>query len=58
MTANLAQELEHFKVRAKEEPQSVRIEHKPGYTGAGALDGWFAAALGLLLAGVLLRTRR
>ncbi|MDB6113097.1 MAG: hypothetical protein JWQ62_42 [Lacunisphaera sp.] len=51
MTANLAQELELFKVRAKEEPQNIRIEHKPGYTGAGALEGWFAALLALALAG-------
>ena len=51
MTANLAQELELFKTRAKEEPQSIHIEHKPGYTGGGSLDGWFAAVLGLLLVG-------
>lgn len=47
MTTNLAQELELFKVRAKEEPASIRIEHKPGYTGAGALDD--ALGLGLLV---------
>lgn len=58
MTASLAQELELFKVRAKEEPQNIRIEHKPGYTGAGALDGWFAALLLLLLAGRLVPSRR
>lgn len=51
MTANLQTELELFKVRAKEEPQSVRIEHKPGYTGAGTTGAWFAALLLLLLAG-------
>lgn len=51
MTANLAQELELFKVRAKEEPQNIRIEHKPGYTGGGALDGIFTAALALILLG-------
>ncbi len=51
MTANLSQELELFKVRAKEEPQNVRIEHKPGYTGGGAVDGAFAAALALLFFG-------
>ncbi|SDR91336.1 rhombotarget lipoprotein [Opitutus sp. GAS368] len=51
LTVNLQQELELFKVRAKEEPQSIHIEHKPGYTGGGALDGWFAALLVLLLAG-------
>lgn len=50
MTTNLATELELFKVRAKEEPQNIRIEHRPGYIGGGSLDGWFAALLGLVLA--------
>ena len=58
MTANLQNELELFKVRAKEEPQSVRIEHKPGYTGAGATEAWFAALLLALLAGRLVPSRR
>jgi rhombotail lipoprotein len=58
MTANLQNELELFKVRAKEEPQSVRIEHKPGYTGAGATEAWFAVLLLLLLAGRLVSSRR
>lgn len=58
MTTNLAQELELFKVRAKEEPQTVRIEHKPGYTGGGALDGSFAALIVLFAAGALVRSRR
>ncbi len=58
MTASLAQELDLFKVRAKEEPQSIRIEHKPGYTGAGELGGWFAVPLALLLGALFLRSRR
>jgi rhombotail lipoprotein len=58
MTANLAQELELFKVRAKEEPQNIRIEHKPGYTGGGALDGWFGALFVLFAIGGLARSRR
>ena len=58
MTANLAQELELFKVRAKEEPQNIRIEHKPGFTLAGAFDGWFAALLVLGIAGRFARSRR
>ena len=45
MTTNLASEIEYFKIRIKEEPESVRIEHKPGYTGAGSLEGGFAALL-------------
>lgn len=58
MTTNLAQELELFKVRAKEEPQNIRIEHKPGYTGGGALDGTFAALLALLAVAGFARSRR
>ena len=54
LTLNLQVELDAFKVRAKEEPQNIRIEHKPGYTGAGELDGWYAAFLALLLAAALL----
>lgn len=56
MTANLAQELELFKVRAREEPGTVKIEHKPGYTGGGRLDPWFAGLLVLLLACLLARS--
>jgi rhombotail lipoprotein len=58
MTTNLAHELELFKVRAKEEPQNIRIEHKPGYTGGGALDCTFAALLALLAAAGFARLRR
>lgn len=58
MTANLAQELELFKVRAKEEPQNIRIEHKPGYTGAGSLEGAFAVLLALLFLGGRAAARR
>ncbi len=58
LTLNLQGELDAFKVRAKEEPQSIRIEHKPGYTGAGELDGWLAVPLALLLAALLARFRR
>ncbi|HEX2860190.1 MAG TPA: rhombotarget lipoprotein, partial [Lacunisphaera sp.] len=49
MTASLTQELELFKVRAREEPDTVKIEHKPGYTGGGAFDASFALGLGLAL---------
>jgi len=58
MTASLADEIEHFKIRIKEDPQSVRIEHKPGYTGAGSLEGLFAALLLAALASHRLLSRR
>lgn len=57
MSTNLAQELELFKVRAKEAPETVRIEHKPGYTGGGSLDGG-AALLVVLMVGAQLAKRR
>ena len=50
LTVNLQHELDAFKVRAKEEPESIHIEHKPGFSlGLGSIDDWFAALLGLLL---------
>ncbi len=58
LTINLQQELEAFKVRARSEPEKIHIEHQSGYTGGGALDGWFAALLGLLLAGRFAISRR
>jgi rhombotail lipoprotein len=58
MTSNLAHELELFKVRAKEAPQTVRIEHKPGYTGGGTLDGAFAGMVALIVLARLARSRR
>jgi rhombotail lipoprotein len=58
MTTNLAQEIELFKVRAREQPASVRIEHKPGYTGGGALDGAFALAVLALGTLAVRRSRR
>jgi len=59
MTLNLAQELERFKIRAKEEPESIKIEHKPGFSmGLGSIEGWFAAMLGLLSVGRVALSRR
>lgn len=37
LTLNLQHELDAFKVRAKEEPDAITIEHKPGYSGGGAI---------------------
>jgi len=48
LTQNLQLELDAFKVRAREEPEAIRIEHKPGYSGAGAIEVWFGALLALL----------
>lgn len=45
---NLQTQLEDFRERVKRVPGEVTIEHKPGYTGSGALGGGFAIALALL----------
>jgi rhombotail lipoprotein len=58
LTVNLQSELDLFKVRAKEEPDSVKIAHRPGYTGAGSLEGWFGGALCLLLLTSLMNRAR
>ena len=48
LIANLKIQLELFRERVKESPETVRIEHKPGYSGGGAFGGLFAAAVALL----------
>lgn len=59
MTLQLQRELESFKVRIREEPARVRIEHRPGYTGGGALERDFILlALGALAAGYAIRRLR
>jgi len=50
LSTNLKTELDRFQVRLREEPESAHIEHRPGYTGAGSIEGWFGA--GLLLLGL------
>jgi rhombotail lipoprotein len=42
---NLQVQLELFRERAKRAPETVKIEHRPGYTGGGASGAWFAAAI-------------
>jgi rhombotail lipoprotein len=56
LTLNLQREIEVFKTRAKEQPESVRIEHRPGYTGAGSLG--LAGAAAMLLLGMGLAAER
>jgi rhombotail lipoprotein len=48
LIANLKTELAAFRERVKQAPDQVRIEHRPGYTGGGALEAWFVGALALL----------
>lgn len=58
LIANLQNELAAFKERIKQQPEQVRIEHRPGYTGGGAVDGWLAAALALAALGGWIGRRR
>lgn len=57
MTTNLAQELELFKVRAREQPDTVKIVHKPGYTGGGSFDAGMALLILAALGGCALCAR-
>ncbi|HVT73198.1 MAG TPA: rhombotarget lipoprotein [Lacunisphaera sp.] len=55
LITNLRAELAAFRERVKQAPDEVRIEHRPGYTGGGAVSGWLAGALLLLGLGRLRR---
>lgn len=50
LTQNLQRGLDAFKLRLKEEPQSVHIEHKPGYSGAGGMGIWLFGSLASITA--------
>lgn len=58
LTANLQRELELFKVRAKEQPESVKIEHRAGYTGGGELDYGVVAMFAVIGTGLWLARRK
>ncbi len=57
LSASLRAELESFKTRIKDAPEQVHIEHKPGYSGAGAFDGAFLFFCTVALGGPLLLAR-
>ncbi|HWL17176.1 MAG TPA: rhombotarget lipoprotein [Opitutus sp.] len=48
LIANLKTQLDAFRERVKNAPGEVQIEHKPGYTGGGAMDGVLVGLLALL----------
>jgi len=50
LIANLKTELAAFRERIKNAPDEVKVEHRPGYTGGGAIDGWLVGALAVLIA--------
>ena len=51
LVKNLQDELDRFKEKIKEMPESYAIEHKPGYTGSGNLGSEYALIL-LFLGGL------
>lgn len=57
LVSNLQAELDRFKKKVKEMPESYAIEHKPGYTGGGSLGAWYALTL-LILGGFSLWSGR
>ncbi len=59
LVANLRLELDHFKKKVTETPESFVIEHKPGYTGGGNLGiGYFLALLALGSLGIWLDRKK
>lgn len=59
LVANLQGQLALFKDRVKSSPQEYKIETKPGYTGAAAIDNLDLGLLAAMGAGFMcLRTRR
>ncbi len=48
LVANLDEQLELFKEKIKESPEEFQIIHKPGYTGGGYADKYFAI-MGIIL---------
>ena len=60
LIVNLKAQLEDFRVRVKQSPEMVKIEHRPGYTGGGSFGGAFAGGIALLVLarGVAGRFRR
>jgi len=55
LIANLKTELAVFRERVKQTPGEVRIEHRAGYTGGGAIGWWLAGVLAILGMGRRLR---
>ena len=57
LVTNLQDELNRFKEKINEMPESYAIEHKPGYTGGGSLGAGYALTL-LIFGGLALWSGR
>jgi len=58
MTINLAQQLELFRQRVKDDPSEVTIEHRPGYRGGGGGGGGSADLWFLILGAIVVVVTR
>ena len=58
LITNLDIQLGLFKEKIKEAPEDYKIEHKPGYTGGGSLDGTFLIFIFMLGGYWLWQTRK
>ncbi len=57
LAKNLDDQLQEFREKVKESPDSIQVTHKPGYTGAGSVDG-IMAVLAALFGGAGLWTHK
>lgn len=57
LVTNLRKELNRFKEKIREMPESYALEHKPGYTGGGSFGAAYAITL-LILGGLALWSER
>jgi len=53
LVTNLQEQLAQFKERVKSSPEEFKVVAKPGYSGAGAMDGFDVALLAAMGAGFL-----
>lgn len=57
LITQLDAQLQVFRDKVKQEPESYKVVQRSGSTGGGAMDGWFLALLGLL-AGLMWFSKR
>ena len=57
LVANLQLELDRFKEKVREEPESYDVQHKPGYTGGGSMGAGYSVTV-ILLGGLGLWSSR
>lgn len=53
LITQLDAQLQIFRDKVKQEPESYKVIQRSGSTGGGAVDGWFVASLGLMAGGLI-----